>query len=719
MNHLRAARDSAEVPETKEFGRIPKLFPPNHGWLPIVESFVLAGLLAAFVGRSFLPAWRNLNSDFPNYYLAASLYHRSIPLDRIYEWTWFQRQNDHLGVRDGLVSFAPNPPMCAVPILLLTDLGPLAAKRVWLVLNLGFLALALLMLHRVTALSWRRLILISLSCVVPLHANFLFGQYYVLILLLICGAYCASCLGHRFTAGAVLAAAAILKLFPVLFLIPFVWKRNWRSAAGLIFGAALLTAVSVGIFGFEVHRVFLSEVMPQVPRGDWLGPYYYLQRSSFVTLWSHFFLFEPELNPSPLLDSPLLYALAQAATVVTLLLGFLLSIGKSSTKRALALDWAALVPLSLLLSSQSGIYHPSVLIFTAIVGFDSLASTSKRKALIFLLLYVIACAPLPGILLKLFPVSRLGATTALYVVLLLAASTESELHFDRRWLAAGLILGAILALLGLRSVRNRTEDFSRRLPSPPNGYRSANPAPMAGGVVFTEMQPKGYGAVFLQGGDFRDLQMPPGDVLSLAGSGTTPVLYSELTGHQSFIVRLPMERPGSAPETMTKGQEPALSPNGKWLAFIREEQGRSTVWRSATDSTDAPLMVLPSTYHPLDVSVTSEGDVIAAAGRVSDPHFFLVRHGTEVVALAEFPHPARYPAVSPDGKRLAFSRRDQGSWHLVVRELPTGFEQQLTHASCNAISPSWETAQTLLYATDCGRGVGLSAITRVVLQREP
>src|SRR5579864_1104501 len=170
----KSATNTAEVPKRNLSNPISKLAPPNHRLLPIVERFVLAALLAVFVGRSVWPAWRTLNSDFPNYYLAAALYHRHIPLDRIYEWTWFQRQNDHLGVRDGLVSFAPNPPMCAVPIVPLVRLDPLTAKRVWLVLNLGFLALALSMLHRVTALSWRRLILISLLCVVPLHANFLF-----------------------------------------------------------------------------------------------------------------------------------------------------------------------------------------------------------------------------------------------------------------------------------------------------------------------------------------------------------------------------------------------------------------------------------------------------------------------------------------------------------------------------------------------------------------
>jgi len=229
------------------------------------------------------------------------------------------------------------------------------------------------------------------------------------------------------------------------------------------------------------------------------------------------------------------------------------------------------------------------------------------------------------------------------------------------------------------------------------------------------MQPKRYGAVFLQNGDLRDLQMP-GDVLSVAGADTIPVLYSELTGSRSFIVRLPIERFGFAPEPLAEGQEPALSPNGKWLVFIKEEQGSSAVWLLGTNSGNAAEMVLSSAYHPIDVSVTSDGDVIAAVGKVSDPHLVLVQRMTGVVtALPGFPDPARYPSVSPDGRRVAFSRRQRGFWHLTVHELATGSEQQVTHAPCNAISPSWQNDRTLLYATDCGRGVGLSAIARVVL----
>jgi hypothetical protein len=279
----------------------------------------------------------------------------------------------------------------------------------------------------------------------------------------------------------------------------------------------------------------------------------------------------------------------------------------------------------------------------------------------------------------------------------------------------GLVAVALLTLYNLHTVRYRGEDFSRRLPPGRNAFRFANPVPVGNQIAFTEMQPNKYGVALLAEGNVRDLPLA-GDALSLAGSETGTLLYSELTGRRSIIAKIPTEPLGVA-KTIAQGQEPALSHNGKWLAFIREEKnGMGAVFLLATDSLEIAHSVLPSAYRPLDVTVTDEGDVIAAAGNVSDPRLLLVKHnGGEVITLPASRDPARYPSISPDGKRLAFSLREGGSWHLIVRDLADGREQLLTHASCNAIAPAWANNQTLFYATDCGRGVGLSAIAQVEL----
>ncbi|MCU1298254.1 MAG: hypothetical protein JWO91_2532 [Acidobacteriaceae bacterium] len=681
----------------------------------IAEWILLAALLVMFAARGFLPAWRTLNTDFPNYYLAASLHRRGIPLDRVYEWIWFQRQKDYLGIEQPLVGFVPNPPMGAMPILPLSLLSPLAAKRAWLVLNLGFLLLALGLLNRVTKLGWCRIALISLLCIAPLRANFLFGQYYVLVLLLICAAYYCSCLNHRLTSGLLLSAAASIKLFPALFLILFIWRRDWRSAAGLILGTAASAAVSIAVFGSEVHRIFLIEVLPRALRGELVGPYS-LQWNSFTALWHHLFLFEPELNPSPLFNSPVLYAVAQAITGVGLLFGFLWATRDESAKAGKALEWSAFVVLLLLSSSMPASYHYCILIFTAVIAVNELLKpTDKRQVLAFLLLFTIACAPMPGRIGELL-LPRLVGTLALYVLLLRNLASGKGSRIGTRWVAFAALVTVALAISNLRPLKNRAEDFRRRVSNASIGYSASNPVAMRSGVVFTEMMREKYAAMALQNNQVRALPFSD-DVLSVGGCKHGPVGYFEDVTRQSSIMQLPLEPPNAIPEYVAEGEQPKVSPNGRWLAFVREEHGKTTVWMSETKSPSATRVIIHGAPRILDVNATSEGDLIAAVGSVRGAQLIIVRRSTGVVEpLTGIAGPARYPSISEDGKRLAFSRRISGSWQLVVRELVTGIEQQLTHTACNATLPSWEDAHTLLYATDCGRGLGLTALARVHLQ---
>ena len=683
--------------------------------LAVAEWMLLAILLALFALKGFMPAWRTLNTDFPNYYVAAVLHHKGIPLDRVYEWTWFQRQKDHLGVEQPLVGFMPNPPICALPMLPLASLPALAAKRVWLTLNIAFLLFALWVLHRVTRLSCRRILLISFLCITPLQANFVCGQYYVLILALICGAYYASISNHRLCCGLVLSVAASLKLFPALFLILFVRRRNWKSAIGLVLGGAVIMAASVAIFGWEVHRVWFTEVLPRASHGDIIDPYT-LQWASFSALWHKLFLFEPLLNPSPFFNSGLLYTVAQSITPVLLILGYLVSFDNDRTDNNNALDWAAFVSVILLLSSMPSSYHYCVLIFTAVVAIDiALEEPARAAAPTLLLVFAIICSPAPAFLGKSLSLRRIMGNFALYAWLLHIAKSGRRIRVERKWLGGAAFVTIVLAFSYGNSVTNRVEDFARRVNFAMKGYSANSPTPVGAEIAFTSMVDKGYDAVTVRNGTSRNLPLA-GDGLAVAGSSQTPVAYLEESTEQSSIMRLPLSSQVDLPaDLVAPGERPSVSSNGKWLAFLREDRASTSVWLSATESSDPPQPVA-LIQQLVDLSVTDGGDLIAAVGPVSHPHLILLRKDSSTVEpLNEIIGAVRYAAISPDGTRLAFSRLVNGSWHLVVRELATRTEQQLTHASCNAISPSWESSKVLLYATDCGRGLGLSALARVAV----
>jgi hypothetical protein len=677
----------------------------------LAEWLLISILFVSVIAGGFWRGWRNISSEFPNNYLVARLHYLGMPVDRVYEWTWLQRQNDHLAVRDGLVSFAPNPPTVELPILPLAGLSPLFAKRVWLIANLGFLALALWLLHQATSLGWRRVLLISLLCVLPLHMTFVYGRYYVLVLMLICAAYYAFRRGWQGAMGTCIASAAALKLFPALFVILFLWKRNWRAISGLVAGVVVLVGISMAVFGSEIHRVFLHEVLPQASRGDWLAPYY-AQRGTFITLWSRMFLREPELNPAPWVYSPMLYALAQATSIVVFVGLFLLS---CKDKARAALHWAAIVPLLLLLTTTGSADHPCLLIFTAVVGCDALINMDKaREAVILVLLFVVLSAPIPDIVLNWLPALRLLVLGGLFALLVRASRDWSGLRFDWRWAAPGAVAIVLLTITNLSAVSGHDEDYARRLFNSTPGYRVGSVAAAGNDVFFSDMQAHGYAMARSRDGKIQ-IVAKPGEILSLAASKHGSFLYLESADRTSTISAIPVSQPDGDAKAVFAGQEPAVSPDGEWFAYIKEESGgHSAAWLARSNFADPPKMVLPASVQPLELAVNSDGDLIASAGNVSDSHLILARRAGGIIeTLGGVSPPARYPAISPDGVLLAYSRRDSGFWHLVVRDLSKGTEEQLTHGSCNATNSTWSDRRRILYATDCGRGVGMNAIAQV------
>jgi Tol biopolymer transport system component len=232
------------------------------------------------------------------------------------------------------------------------------------------------------------------------------------------------------------------------------------------------------------------------------------------------------------------------------------------------------------------------------------------------------------------------------------------------------------------------------------------------------MADKDYRAIMASDGSVIPMSAP-GDVLSIAASPRSHYTYFELVDRSSHILRLASEQNGQpkiASEYVAEGEQPSLSYDGRWLAFLRDDVGRVAIWRSRDGGDPNPVRFEPNLPAVLEMSVTTEGDIIAALGSAASPHLVLLHAATgQEKSLDEIVGAVRYPAVSADSERLAFSRRESGSWHLFVRDLSTGTERRLTNGACNATSPAWEDRRTLVYATDCGRGYGLNALARIVL----
>ena len=681
-----------------------------------VEWAVAAMLIAVFAVWSFVPAWRVLRTDFPNYYLAASLYRRGIPLDRVYEWRWFQRQKDHLQIDQRLVRFAPNPPICGLPFLPVAHLPPLTAKRVWLIANLVFLVLALWLLRRTTDLAWRRLLLLAFLCLLPLRQNFLFGQYYVLILLLICLAYFAMVRGRKSWAGVPLAGSAWLKVFPVFFLILFLRKRDWRAAAGLISAGAALAVLSLLMFGWNVHKILLLEVLPSAMHGDLLGPYV-LDWNSFTALCHRFLLAEPELNPAPWINSVVAYSITQAVLSTFFVFAFLLATGEEETSEAIAWEWSTFLALLVVLSSMPAAYHHCVLIFTVIVGVDVFLKRGRYgSALMLVVFFVLACAPMPQFA-WLNLQSRLVADLLVFFLLLVEAPSRASHRFRALGYPLALLFCGFLIFSNWRALRNREEDFSQRISSAVEGYGTLSVTSLGDRLLLNELMTRGYAAVAPPGGILQPSSMNE-DILAVSASQN--FVYFELAGQSSTIFRLPVAQigqPGIVPQEIAQGYDPVVSPDDRWLAFLSDAGGRTEI-HLLRDGQVFPINYSERISDILEMGFSSDGTLILASGGAAHPHLSRFDPSSGIIRpLTEIGGAVRYPAPSPDGKDLAFSRRESGSWHLFVRDLESGLERQLTSAACNGTAPSWEGPHTLLYVSDCGRALGMGAPVRVDLNK--
>jgi hypothetical protein len=123
----------------------------------------------------------------------------------------------------------------------------------------------------------------------PLHRNLQYGQYYILLLLVFIASLLPYVRKKRVLAGLLLGIAAGLKIFPALLLLYFLRKKDLKAAAGLILGSIATSVTSIAIFGFELSRTYLQQVVPWALRGEGMGPYA-LGANSMSSLLHHLFI---------------------------------------------------------------------------------------------------------------------------------------------------------------------------------------------------------------------------------------------------------------------------------------------------------------------------------------------------------------------------------------------------------------------------------------------
>jgi hypothetical protein len=275
-------------------------------------------------------------------------------------------------------------------------------------------------------------------------------------------------------------------------------------------------------------------------------------------------------------------------------------------------------------------------------------------------------------------------------------------------MAVSVVLSVRSTFLRERAVRR---EYVYRLPLPTQGFLNADPQSSGRGIRFIAFTLSGY---HLMTADKNTMSVDPPDGsseddLSFA-SGMKHVWVERGRSPHSQIVEI--GNPSRV--VIDDARQPMLSSDGQSLAFVRDDRGRGrlmvqTAFRSTATNETA---LTPSSLNIYEASFLSEKEYAFSAveGRHS-PQIFLTdaTHFNAPLALGK----SRYPALSPDGRWMAYSHYEHGVWNLWIRNQKTGATRRIADEPCNQVQPSWDNdSKTLLYSTDCGRSLWFTAVSR-------
>jgi hypothetical protein len=467
-------------------------------------------------------------------------------------------------------------------------------------------------------------------------------------------------------------------------------------------------------------------------QGEVIDPYN-VRAASIAALLHRLFLFEPGLNPAPLWNLPVLYSTFYPLWQVVILFPLFLVIRPASKDRDREkLEWAVFLLALLILSPVPSSYHFVVMILPIVLAADVLVKRQQYgRLVIMLLLYFMMCGVVisqarvsSGFgLLTVLAFSRLWIGLLLWLFLLVCLWREDDplerrKDLDRRVIQLTVVL-AIFWMAGFtgyqRHFAHLEEDIHARLRLPIHPLLATGIHSRAGGFVATVMTPSGYQIVDQSGHAVWPSTQVGTDQLSSAATANRSPVFMEVADKNGSRIAL-QDAPAF---NIPNAESPAISADGLSLAYIREAKGRGLLrmarlaFLSGTISVADDAEIVGGPYDVRDVVFSPSGDFVFSARIHGTTNIYRIAPGGPLAVLVAGHEEADAPDVSPNGQRIVFRRLLRNRWQLVMMDLASRQETQLTFGDCNAFSPAWMNDATVDYATDCGRGIGLPALASI------
>ena len=145
----------------------------------------------------------------------------------------------------------------------------------------------------------------------------------------------------------------------------------------------------------------------------------------------------------------------------------------------------------------------------------------------------------------------------------------------------------------------------------------------------------------------------------------------------------------------TNNRRAVWSPDGQSLTFVSNRAGQSDLWTKPADGTGAAEVVLDRELTLHEVLYSPDGTWLVfreETGTDVDDDIYAIRPGVDSVAfaLAATEFSERSPALSPDGRWLAYISNQSGRQEVYVRPFPPDAGSDLVQVSADGgTEPIW------------------------------
>ena len=212
---------------------------------------------------------RDPSLDFFVYYFGASAIREEKPL---YSPETYEGIYEETGIM--VAGQYPYPPTLLLFIQPFLFVSPYVGSLLWFSINVGLLLSGVALLFKGSNLQNHRmrvaLGLLPLFFIPILMALYL-GSVNFLMLVLIVLAYQGFVGRRHYSSGLLLAVATWIKLWPLILIAYFGWKREWKVLLGAVIGLVLVGALTLALAGVDQTTSFFNDRLAELATGTFPG----------------------------------------------------------------------------------------------------------------------------------------------------------------------------------------------------------------------------------------------------------------------------------------------------------------------------------------------------------------------------------------------------------------------------------------------------------------